>query len=122
MTTAAAERRYTKDPWTPGAQTACMVCGLEPSHHAESGACPHTADSLTDAQILDWWTESRGSSGGSFVDALDASSDLRFRANATGLYYPPPSPKRCDEARRLIASLLNLRELSSSARMQIEGK
>jgi hypothetical protein len=83
-----------------------MICGCHRDRHrATDGRCPHTADSLGNDQVLEWWRA--GGQGGSFLDALDASPELRARARAAGLYYPEPTHARADEARTLIADVLN---------------
>jgi len=87
---------------------ACLVCGLPEAEHGEPRVdrpCPVTADSLTADQVDRWWRA--GGRGGSFTDALDASPELRSRANTAGLYYPAPSPEQANAARALIAAALN---------------
>ncbi len=98
------ERRYTEHLDNPGV---CMVCGCLPERHRADASCPHTVDSLTDEQIEQWWRA--GGRGGSFVDALDASPQLRrmVRNGGSGVYYPTPSMERAGAARQRIADALN---------------
>lgn len=86
----------------------CMACGRPETEHAAARidrACPVTADSLTADQVDRWWRA--GGEGGSFVDALDASPELRARAKTAGLYYPAPSAAQSGAARTRIAAALN---------------
>jgi hypothetical protein len=87
---------------------ACMVCGRPEAEHGApriDRPCPVTADSLTPDQVDRWWRA--GGRGGSFVDALDASPELRGKAEAAGLYYPAPSAAQATTARTRIATALN---------------
>lgn len=86
----------------------CQACGRPQDEHGAPRVerpCPVTADSLTLDQINRWWRA--GGLGGSFCDALDASPELRSRANTAGLYYPPPSAQQANAARTRIAAALN---------------
>jgi len=98
-----AERRYTGHPDDP---SACLICGCHlDRHRAADRRCPQTADSLRADDVLGWWRA--GGRGGSFLDALDGSPELRARVRTTALHYPEPTRARADEARALIAEALN---------------
>ena len=102
-----ADRRYTHDPIYPDDD--CMVCGNHRRRHLADGACPHTADSLTDEQIHQWWRT--GGRGGSFVDAVNASTEIRRAVNqgrsGNGKPLFAPTAEEIEESRRLIADALN---------------
>jgi hypothetical protein len=101
--------------WTPDGEGDCMRCGLRRGGHSVvTASCPHTADSLTDQQVIDLWSSlDRGQLRGrgiTLTDVLDASPEARARANAAGLYYPPPDEIDTQVAREKIAAHLNTKE------------
>lgn len=87
----------------------CIVCGNLPDRHTPDQACPHTADSLTDEQIEQWWRD--GGRGGSFVDVVHAHDQIRIAVNrgrnANGRPLFAPTPEEIEESRRRIADALN---------------
>jgi hypothetical protein len=99
-----AERCYTERAGTG----TCMVCGCHPQRHSVvDGACPHTADSLTEPQIEQWWRT--GGHGGSFVDAINASPEIRSAVNEGRVGGPlfAPTVQEIEVSRTRIADALN---------------
>lgn len=101
--------------WTATESGSCAVCGLESTRHSVvDAACPHTADSLTDDQVIKLWIALHAGtitrSGLTEVDCLDASPSVRASANAAGLYFPAPAPIEAQRAREKIAGILNTME------------
>ena len=103
--------------WTPtdngvDGEIPCAVCGTHLRDHRivcdgdDQGypmfICPHTADSLTTEQILEWHH-----AGGAVEFALDASAELRNNMRSIGLRW---EARNDDSARRHIADDLNRKE------------
>jgi hypothetical protein len=96
--------------WTPlNTEGTCRVCGcLRVEHIGDpdgSYACPHTADSLTTEQILEWHH-----AGGAAEFALDASAELRNNLRSIGLRWEARNDKFCESVRRHIADQFNRKE------------
>lgn len=100
------ERRYTEHLEVIGL---CMVCGNHPQRHSVDGFCPHTADSLTEDQIEQWWRS--GGRGGSFVDVVNAHETIRIAVNrgrgGNGRPLFVPTAQEIEESRTRIANALN---------------